>query len=347
MLARSTLGRWAAAKTSARDLPQLARFVHGAILARNAADLPVARALSRAYTSALQSRRSYATTTAATRPTATVKKAVKAQAASKAAPKKKAAAPSKPANKSAKKAAVSRAKPRTRAAAKAKAKPKKAAPKKPAAKKRVKKVLTDEQKLKAKLAELRKIALKAPVTPNSVTALNVFIAEHTKASNEAGSPTSKLTAASLAYKALTPAEREHYNHVANERTVAKRAEYKAWIESHTPEQIRLANNARTQLRFKLSGLGKTGYSVHTARLVDERQPKRPANAYAIFVSERFATGDFKGIEIGPAGKIIGEEWKALSASEKKKYDDTFAAKFSEYKREKADKGIDKPASANV
>jgi hypothetical protein len=78
----------------------------------------------------------------------------------------------------------------------------------------------------------------------------------------------------------------------------------------------VANNARAQLRTKLAGRFKSS-PAHTARLVDERQPKRPASAYALFVTERFATGDFKGILVREAGKIIGAEWKSLSASEKK------------------------------
>jgi hypothetical protein len=206
MLTRSTLGRWAAAKTSTRDLPQLARFVHRTLLARNAADLPVARALSRAYTAALQSRRAYATTTAATKPTATVKRAVKAQAASKAAPKKKAAAASKTAKKPARKAAATKAKPKTRAKAKPK---KKAAPKKPAAKKRVKKVLTEEEQLKLKIKELRKVALRVPegVTRFPQTALNAYVAENFK-DGATGAAAERFQTITQAFKTLTPAERE-------------------------------------------------------------------------------------------------------------------------------------------
>lgn len=199
MLARSTLARLAVAKTSARDLPQLARFFHRTLLARNASDLPAARALTRALSSAIEARRSYATTTAATTPTTTVKKAVKAKAAKKAAPKKTAA------TKTAKKATK---KP---VAAKTKAK-KKAAPKKPAPKKRVKKELTPEQKEKAKIAELRKLALKEPTTRNATSALNQYIAENTKGTK--GKVTSALTDLVKSFKVLTPAEREVSRRIA-------------------------------------------------------------------------------------------------------------------------------------
>ena len=87
MLARGLLCRLAAAdvpKTSAHDLPQLARFLQRTLLSRNASSSPAICALSRAYNAALaNSRRSYATSTRATEPTPTVKKAVKKAAAAK------------------------------------------------------------------------------------------------------------------------------------------------------------------------------------------------------------------------------------------------------------------------
>lgn len=120
---------------------------------------------------------------------------------------------------------------------------------------------------------------------------------------------------------------QHYNHIANEQTATKQAQYKAWIESHTPDQIRLANNARTQLRAKLKGTIKSGHPAHTTRLVDERLPKRPASAFSQFVKDRHATGDLKGIKVTDSMKVISEEWKALSAGEKK-VGDTISSRFN-------------------
>jgi hypothetical protein len=68
---------------------------------------------------------------------------------------------------------------------------------------------------------------------------------------------------------------------------------------------------------KLKGQNKNGNPAHTARLVDERVPKRPASGFSQFVKDRHATGDFKGIKVTDSLKMISEEWKALSASEKK------------------------------
>jgi hypothetical protein len=110
---------------------------------------------------------------------------------------------------------------------------------------------------------------------------------------------------------------KHYNHLANEQTAAKLAEYNAWIRSHTPEQIVAANNARSQLRIKLKGKRKAGHPAHTAKLIDDRHVKRPAGPYQCFFVERHLSGDLKGIAVTEAAKIIGAEWKALSAGEKK------------------------------
>ena len=200
MLAHSALARLAAAKTSARNLPQLARFHHRTLLAHNASDLPATRALTRALNSAIEARRCYATTKSATAPTATVKKAVKAQAVKKPAPRKTAATKTKAA---AKKPAAGKSKPKTRAKAKPK---KKAAPKKAVVKKRVKKVLTPEEQQKAKIAELRKKALKEPLGHGVVSAYNVFIAEQHKGKGALDLNGQKDIVAK--YKQLTPAQRE-------------------------------------------------------------------------------------------------------------------------------------------
>jgi len=111
---------------------------------------------------------------------------------------------------------------------------------------------------------------------------------------------------------------KHYNHIANERTAARRAEYQAWIHSHTPDQIRVANNARAVLRRKLKGtLKATKYPAYTSKLVDDRAAKKPTSSFLVFLKERFASGDFKSINVVEAAKLIGNEWKALSANEKK------------------------------
>lgn len=115
-----------------------------------------------------------------------MKKAVKANAAKKTTAKK-ATTTKKPAAK--------------KTTAKKKKKP---AAKKPAPKKRVKKELTPEEKETAKIAALKKIALKAPTNPRSLTAFNVYLSE--QVSKSGGQK--KLGDSAKGYKDLTPAEVE-------------------------------------------------------------------------------------------------------------------------------------------
>ncbi|XP_014554617.1 hypothetical protein COCVIDRAFT_39489 [Bipolaris victoriae FI3] len=290
-------------RASPHNVPQLARHLERVLVIRSAAESSPARASSRAYAYA----RSYATTTRATKPTATVKKAVKAAASEKTPPKKKKAAPAKT---TAKKPAAKKTK-------------KKPAAKKPAAKKaapkRVKKVLTEEEKEKAKIRELRAKALKEPVGQRPVSGYNVFVAELLKGKPRGSeTQTAKITNATKEFNNLSPAQLEHYNHLANEQSAARKAEFDKWIQSHTPEQIRIANLARAQLRRRFAGKQK-GNPAYTAKLHDPRRVKAALNPYALFFRARHASGDFKGISAVDASKLIGAEWKALNESEKQKY----------------------------
>ncbi|KAF2686516.1 hypothetical protein K458DRAFT_402133 [Lentithecium fluviatile CBS 122367] len=184
------------------------------------------------------------------------------------------------------------------AAKKAKPRKKKAAAK-PKPKPKKKKVVSPEAKNKATIKELKETALKAPVAVPASSAWN------------------------------------HYNHLANEKTAVKEAELRAWIHGHTPEQIRLANIARLNLKRRIA----TGEKFQIAskdlrRLQDDRQVKRPVTGYLRFSVERRSSGDFKNITNAESFKLIANEWKVLSASEKKKYDDEFEAAKAGYTREK-------------
>jgi hypothetical protein len=120
---------------------------------------------------------------------------------------------------------------------------------------------------------------------------------------------------------LTPAQ--HYNHLANQNKATNEAAYKAWVLSHTPEQIRLANNARRALRKLYTKRKEDGFKTKaktpagTEPLKDERIPKHAPSSSALFVKARLASGDMAGIASTESLKLIGAEWKALSASEKK------------------------------
>jgi len=102
------------------------------------------------------------------------------------------------------------------------------------------------------------------------------------------------------------------------------------------KQIHLANLARQNLRRRHKAAKEAGKKVarrfpkDTESIKDERQPKRPVSGLNLFLRERNATGDMKGISIPESMKLISAEWKALSASEKKKYEDLAAADKQRY-----------------
>ncbi|EUC50193.1 hypothetical protein COCMIDRAFT_82655 [Bipolaris oryzae ATCC 44560] len=289
-------------RASPHNVPQLARHLERVLVIRSAAESSPARASPRIYAYA----RCYATTTRATKPTATVKKAVKAAASEKTPPKKKAA----PAKTTAKKPAAKKTK---------KPAAKKPAAKKAAPKRAKKKVLTEEEKERAKIRQLRAKALKEPLSQRTLSAYNLFVAELTKG-KPSGSDTqvSKITSATKEFKNLSPAQLEHYNHLANEENAKRKAEFDKWLQSYTPQEIRIANLARAQLRRRLAGKQK-GHPAHSAKLHDPRHVKATLNPYALFSRARHATGDFKGIPVIQASKLIGAEWKSLNESEKQKY----------------------------
>ncbi|KAE9986606.1 hypothetical protein EG328_005215 [Venturia inaequalis] len=204
-----------------------------------------------------------------------------------------------------------------------------------------KKVPTEAQKAKAarakvlgEITKLKKTAL-IGTTPKLApeTAWTLFVSEKAKGTRFEASGTMKAIAGE--YKELTSSELEHYNHIANQNRAINEKAYKGWINSHTPEQIRVANLARTSLKRKVAAgapgirKGMKGLS----KIKDERQPKRPASAYIIFATERRASGDFKNISLPETAKLITQEWKALGPAETKKYADLQEANKARYVRE--------------
>lgn len=120
--------------------------------------------------------------------------------------------------------------------------------------------------------------------------------------------------ASTTYKTLSPEERERLNHIANENKAKNEAAFKQWLSSYTPKQIKEANNARQALKRASK---KAGGHKQFNHIQDSRLVKQPTSAYSYFLVERNASGDFSGMKIAEIGGLMGREWKALSASDKK------------------------------
>ncbi|KAI9696570.1 MAG: hypothetical protein M1836_005589 [Candelina mexicana] len=225
-----------------------------------------------------------------------------------------------------KKASPAKKKTTTISATSAKAKPKKKAARKP----RAKKSKSDKQKnLIAKgkerdvIAALKGTALVGefpktlPQNPYGVLSQELSKETHALAAK----------AASAKFKSMTPQELEHYNHIANQNRATNEAAYRKVVEAHTPEQVRLANNARRLLKRKY----KIRHSVQPIK--DERQVKRASNSYNIFFKERVDSGDLKHMTITDMGKLVSSEWNGLTKEEKDKYIKQQALDLSRYKFE--------------
>ena len=115
---------------------------------------------------------------------------------------------------------------------------------------------------------------------------------------------------------------QHFENIANENKKANERTVRNWVERHTPDEIRRANNSRKQLNRIAtnpvrdnSGRKLVGRKVRM--IGDSRAVKRPETAYIQFFKERRATGEFSGMSIPDAGRTIGREWRNLSASDAK------------------------------
>ncbi|KXJ95786.1 hypothetical protein Micbo1qcDRAFT_192708 [Microdochium bolleyi] len=220
-----------------------------------------------------------------------------------------------------------------------KPKAKKAAKKKPAAAKpkvrkpAAKKPATPaslERKEAALRRQLKKTALFTEPKPLPETAWRVFVVDKLK-----GQPgtfqdqAAKMIATAEAFKALSPSEAQRYASIAEENVRANNAAYKAWVESHTTDEMNNAMNARARLKRDYN------YPKGNVKLIkDSRMPKRPITAYAFFTRAKWASGELT--QQGPIGEnaaAISAEWKSLSASERQPYEDLQRAESQRYEKD--------------
>jgi len=202
---------------------------------------------------------------------------------------------------------------------------------------------------KEKLVELKKLALDPPPCP-SVSAYTTFTAEKIRAMGplvgEDGQRLAlgdRMKSVAAEWKALGPADIEHYNHLARVKSETSEAAYKSYVERHTPEEIRIANVARKELNKKYPT--KPGKKLKYPEIKDERVVTRPRNAFIQYVTNRASSPDFNNIRAVDRMKLIGAEWKELSASEKAKYEDLAKQDKTRYIEEyKHTYGRDVPAS---
>ncbi|KAF5870211.1 putative hmg box protein [Botrytis fragariae] len=271
----------------------------------------------KASSTTFSSRRLYATATKATQ----TKTVIEKKPVAKKAPAKKSTTAAKPAVKKS-----------TKTTAKKTAKPVKKPVKKPAkktvAKKpgpKPKKQLTDSQKLKLKLKELKAIAfLKEAPKQIPDTAYSVLFIELVKK----GTPViDAAKEASEKYKSSSTAELERLEQIAKENKAVNSRNYKNWVESHTPAEIRTANYARHHIRRL------TNRSASPRIIKDDRLVKNVTSSLFLFMRERYSSGDFANLSIAESSKKIAQEYKSLSPEQRKPFEDAAVADQERYVQE--------------
>lgn len=289
----------------------------------------------KASSASLPARRSYATATKATQTKTTTAK----KPATKKEPAKKSTAKEPAAKKTAAKKPVKKAAKKPAAKKLAKKPAKKTLKAKPKKAKKAKTPLTDSQLLRKKLRELKVTALisehpkEKPQSAYRVLNLELAIGSNdiTAASKEAATK----------YKSASTADLERLNRIANENKAANAIIYKNWVESHTPDEIRLANLARLHIR-------RLTNKTSSPRLIkDDRTVKRPVRPMMMFVRERFESGDFAGIKVTEAVKRIAQEFRELSPAQLKPLQDASAADDERYIQEYKTVYKHEPAKARV
>ncbi|CAH0059735.1 unnamed protein product [Clonostachys solani] len=228
--------------------------------------------------------------------------------------------------KTAKKAAPE--KPKKKAAAK------KPAAKKPVAKKvgRKKKELTPEEAQKADIKKWKKQALwnQEPAAGNG-SGWAVYVGEQFTAQKfeEGDTLTEKMHTLRDKWNALSDYDKERYKSQAEVEAVQRKKQRKEWIESHSIEEIHLANQARLLLLRK--------YNKKSPRLHDERKPKRPTSAFVRFFMSYYNSLDADAAKADSRNRFEGASarWKTMSEEEKAPYAKEYQEEMKRFLEENA------------
>ncbi|XEU98721.1 hypothetical protein FSHL1_004008 [Fusarium sambucinum] len=201
--------------------------------------------------------------------------------------------------------------------AKAKTKPAEEKPKKP------KKVADPEKLKKLEIKEVKKWALKEKLPQLPASSWILYTFENRASNLGAGGITQQTTAMAEKFRQLSQSEIDDLTARGGANREKNQENYKAWVEAHEPARIHLANKSRRRLAF-LTGKPEKP-------IIDERLPERPKGSYAMFVTEnhsRFASAGRHEVF-----KLLGEEWKQISAAEKARYEEKAAEGFAKFKAE--------------
>ncbi|KAI0535733.1 hypothetical protein GGR58DRAFT_425206 [Xylaria digitata] len=236
----------------------------------------------------------------------------------------------KPAKKPTKKTtATAKAKAKAKAPAKTKTKTKPKAKAKPKPKpKKTKKPISEKRQALIERRTLRKTALFAEPKLLAGQPWQLFIVEQTQGKGS-GNAAQRMATLAPQYKALPSSEIQRLESAAAQNKVANAATYKAWVESHSAQEIYDANLARRALKRKYNipkGLVKL--------IRDDRLPKRPASAFSLFTKARWASGEYSqtSSSLAEVGAKIAQEWKNQTAAERKPYEDLAQSESEHYQK---------------
>ncbi|KAI0447907.1 hypothetical protein F4803DRAFT_189714 [Xylaria telfairii] len=217
--------------------------------------------------------------------------------------------------------AKSKAKPKAKAKAKAKPKPKV---------KRVRKGISPERQKILERRSLKRIALFAEPKALPEQPYQLFVVERTQGKSDGQSVVGKMAAVARDFKAVPSQEAERLKSVAEKNKLANAAAYKAWVESHSVQDIYDANRARRSLKKKFD-IPKKSVKV----IDDVRIPKRPATPFGLFTKARWASGEYstEGVRITDITLRIASEWKEQTAAQRKPYEDLARSQSEQYVKE--------------
>ncbi|UPK97833.1 hypothetical protein LCI18_008768 [Fusarium solani-melongenae] len=200
---------------------------------------------------------------------------------------------------------------------------KKAAPvaKKPIG--RPKKEVNPEEDKKAEIRQLKKWALRDTPAGLPHTKWAQFVADNKDVLTGSGGLGPHMAGLATKFHSLSDAEISNLENIAAANREKNAANLKAWIKTHEPARIHIANQARR----RLTKITDKNYRVFE----DDRLPKRPLSSYTYFSSENWSR--LGGTDAIDGSKNVSEAWKALSPSEKAVYEEKTAQASAKYEAE--------------
>ncbi|VUC20561.1 unnamed protein product [Clonostachys rosea] len=209
---------------------------------------------------------------------------------------------------------------------------KKTVPKKKKKVGRKKRELTPEEVEKADIKKWKKQALwnQEPASGNG-SGWAVYVGEQftTHTFDEGVTLSEKMHVLRDKWNLLSDYDKERYKSQAEVEAVQRKKQRKEWIESHSIEEIHLANQARLFLQRK--------YNKRSPKLHDERKPKRPTSAFVRFFVSYYHSPDQDASKTESRNRFEGAStrWKAMSEEEKAPYVNAFQEEMKQFLKENA------------